>query len=150
MESNTIINKCIQVEKSAASIYKDLMKQFPEHKDFWQDLFNDEIEHTSFLRDVKSLHLKDELQKIDLLPSLPTINMALDFADNITKKIKSGPVSLDEALAMTLELEESMVETFTNKIIADLMSCEDENGYKKIVSDEIRHLNKIKKMIKSQ
>ena len=148
MERNTIINKCIQLEKSAASIYKDLMKQFPEHKDFWQDLFNDEIEHTSFLRDVKSLHLKDELQKIALLPSLPTINMALDFADNITKKIESGPVSLDEALAMTLELEESMVETFTNKIIADLMSCEDENGYKKIVSDEIRHLNKIKKMIK--
>lgn len=150
MERNTIINKCIKVETSAASIYKDMMKQFPEHKEFWQGLFNDEIEHASFLRDVKSLNLKDELQKIDLLPSLPTINMALDLADHITGKIRSGPVSLDEALAMTLELEESMIETYTYKIIANLISCEDENGYKKIVSAEKRHLNKVKKMIQSQ
>jgi rubrerythrin len=150
METNTLISKCIKAEKSASSIYKDMMKQFPEYKDFWQDLFNDEIEHASFLRDVKSLNLKDEMQKIDLLPSLPTINMALELADHITGKIKSGPVSLDEALAMTLELEESMVETYTNKIIANLMSCEDKTGYKKLISDEKRHLNKVKKMIKSQ
>lgn len=144
-----MISKCIETEKSASSIYKDMMKQFPEHKDFWLGLFNDEIEHVSFLRDVKSLNLKDELEKIDLLPSLPTINMALDLADHITGKINSGPVSLDEALAMTLELEESMIETYTNKIIANLMSCDDKSGYKKIVSDEKRHLNKVKEMIKS-
>ena len=150
MEINTLISKCFKVEISATYIYKDMMKQFPENKDFWHGLFNDEIEHASFLRDVKSLNLKDELQKIDLLPSLTTINMALELAENITGKIKSGPVSLDEALAMTLELEESMVETYTNKIIANLLSCEDENEYKKIVSDEMRHLNKVKKMIKSQ
>ena len=147
MERNTLISKCIKVEQSATSIYKYMMKQFPEHKDFWQGLFNDEIEHVSFLRDVISLNLKDELHKIDLLPSLPTINMALELADNITGKIKSGPVSLDEALAMTLELEETMIETYTNKIIANLISCDDENGYKNIVSDEKNHLNKIKKMI---
>ena len=150
MDRNTLISKCIKVEKSATSIYKDMMKQFPEHKDFWQGLLNDEIEHASFLRDVTSLNLKDELQKIDLLPSLPTINMAIELADHISGKIRSGPVSLDEALAMTLELEESMIETYTNKIIANLISCEDENGYKKIVSDEKRHLNKVKKMIQSQ
>ena len=150
MERNTIINKCIKVEKTATYIYKDLMKQFPEHKDFWHSLCNDEIEHASFLRDVKSLKLKDELQKIDLLPSMPTINMALELADKITGKIKSGSASLNEALTMTLELEESMVETYTNKLIANLMSCEDENGYNKIISDEKRHLNKVKNMIKAQ
>ena len=150
MERNTLISKCIKAEKSATSIYKYMMKLFPEHKNFWLGLFNDEIEHASFLRDVKSLNLKDELQKVDLLPSLPTINMALDLADHITEKINSGPVSLDEALAMTLELEESMIETYTNKIIANLMSCDDETGFKKVISDEKRHLNKVKKMIKSQ
>ena len=59
MGRDTIMNKCIKIETFAASIYKDMMKQFPEHEDFWQGLFNDEIEHASFLRDIKSINLKE-------------------------------------------------------------------------------------------
>jgi hypothetical protein len=49
---------------------------------------------------------------------------------------------------MALKLEKSMVEMYTNKIIVNLISCEDEPSYKKIVSDEKKHINKLNKMLK--
>jgi hypothetical protein len=55
MNRNSIINGCMKIERSAANIYKNLMKKFPEKEDFWKNLFDDEVEHLSFLKDVKSL-----------------------------------------------------------------------------------------------
>lgn len=150
MERNSVINGCIKAERSAASIYKKFMQLFPEHKDFWKILFDDEIKHLSFLMDVKSLGLINEMKKIDLPPSMPVIKKTLKLADSITKKTQGGSLSLVNALKMTLKLEESMVETYTNKLIAILLSCENELSYKKIITEEKKHINKIKKMMKLQ
>jgi rubrerythrin len=148
MAKNELINGCIKVEKSAASIYKKLMKKFPDRKDFWKELFDDEISHLSFLNDVKSLGLTDEIQKMEASPSISLVNEAVKMAENIIAKIIADSISFKKALSMALKLEESAVETYTNKIIADLISCEDELAYKKMVADTKKHINKIKKMMK--
>jgi rubrerythrin len=148
MDKNELIHGCIKAEKSAASIYKKLMKMFPEKKDFWKELFDDEINHLSFLNDVKSLGLTDAMEKIELPPSTAMINKTLKLADDLTAKITADSISFKKALAMALKLEESMVETYTNKIIANLISCKDESSYKKMVSDEKKHINKLNKMMK--
>jgi len=150
MDKNAVISGCIKVEKSVASLYGKLMKIFPDKKDFWKDLFNDETEHLAFLRDVKSLGQTDELKTIELPPSLPIINETLKMAGTTTEKISKGSVSLKNSLKMMLQLEESLVETYTNKVIAHLMSCDNEPSYKKILADEKKHVNKIKKMMKLQ
>ena len=146
-QKHELINGCIKVEKSAASVYKKLMKKFPEKKDSWKELFDDEINHLSFLNDVKSLGLIDVMHKLDSLPSIVIINETVKMADDLTAKIVADSISLKKALVMALKLEESMVETYTNKLIANLISCEDEVSYKKIVADEKKHINKIKKMM---
>ena len=147
MAKNALIHGCMKVEKSAASTYKKLMKKFPENKEFWKELFNDEINHLSFLNDVKSLGLIDVMHKLDSLPSIAIINETVKMADDLTAKIIADSISLKKVLVMALKLEESMAETYTNKLIANLISCEDEVSYKKIVADEKKHINKIKKMM---
>jgi rubrerythrin len=150
MSTNNLINGCIKVEKSAASIYKNLMKKFPEKKEFWKNLFDDEVEHASFFKDLKNLGLIDTLQRMDSTPSISIINKTLKSADNIIDKIKGGTLSFNNALKITLKFEESMVEIYTNKVIANLLSCEDKPSHKKLIADERKHMNKIKKMIKLQ
>jgi rubrerythrin len=150
MGEKAFINGCIKIEKSAASIYKNLMKKFPEEKEFWKRLFDDEVEHSSFFSDVKSLGLIADMQKMDSKPSMPIINAALRSTGSIIKKITKRSLSLEDALKMALKLEETMVETYTNKLIAKLLTCENEPSYKKIISDERKHINKIKNMMKSQ
>ncbi len=148
MAKKELINGCIKVEKSAASVYKKLMKKFPDRKDFWNELFDDEISHLSFLNDVKSLGLTDEIQKMESSPSIAIVNKTVKMADDVTAKIAADSISFKKALSMTLKFEESMAEMYTNKIIAQLISCEDKPSYKKMVADEKKHINKIKKMMK--
>jgi len=148
MAKNEFINGCIKVEKSAASMYKKLMTKFPDRQDYWKELFDDEISHMSFLNDVKSLGLIDEIQKMEASPSISLINKTVKMAEDLTAKIKEDPISFKKALSLVLKFEESMVEIYTNKIIANLISCDDEPSYKKMVADEKKHINKIKKMMK--
>jgi rubrerythrin len=148
MDRNDLINGCIKIESAAASTYSKLMQLFPDKKDFWEGLYNDEKEHISFLNDVKSLGLSDEVQKMDLLPTKPMIREALSLSNKISKKISNGPVIFKEALSLSLELEKSMVETYSNKIIASLLSCEDEASFKSLITSEKKHEEKIQKMLK--
>lgn len=150
MDAKTILDKCVKVERAAASIYNSFMRQLPDDRDFWQDLFDDEVEHVSFLNDVKSLMLIDELQKIEISPSVEIIERALSLAEKITKKTGSRSLSRKDALAMALQLEESMVETYTNRLIASLLSCENETDYKTIVADENRHIDKVRRMLEEK
>ena len=147
MKINDIINGCIKVEKSVASIYSTFMQLFPEEKDFWEGLYKAEIEHSSFLMDTKSLGLINELKKISLLPSMQIINKTLKLVDNITKKISKNPISLKSALKMTLVLEETIVEVYTNKAIENLLDCDNKSCIKKILLDGKLHIDKVKDMI---
>jgi len=147
MQSNDIVSKCIQVEKNAAAIYNELLKLFPEQSDFLRGLFDDEVEHLNFFNDIKSLGLKNELKIIDSPPSLPTLNKTLQLADSIIEEVRTSSVTFKDALEMVLKFEESLAETYTNKLIAHLMSCEDESRFEQLMSDEKKHINKIKKQL---
>ena len=148
MYKTALINGCIKVEDSVASIYSNLMQVFPEKKDFWGSLFNDEREHIAFLTDVKSLELSDEIEKVDLLPTMPMIDKTLRLAEDVNEKIKSRSLTFNDALSMTLEIEESMVETYSNKIVAKLLSCADESSCEKFITDEKSHVEKISIMMR--
>ncbi|UCH80263.1 MAG: hypothetical protein JSW20_11030 [Nitrospiraceae bacterium] len=148
MEGIEIINGCIKVESAASSIYSKLMQLFPEEHDFWEELYNDEKEHISFLNDVRALGLIDEVKKMDVLPTKPMIKDALKLANKISKKIHNNSLTFKEALDLTLELEESIVETYTNKLIVYLLSCDNEASFNDFITNGREHENKIKRKIK--
>lgn len=148
MAKNAIISGCMKVERSALYVYKTLMKKFPDKREFWRELADDEVDHLSFLNDVQSLGLADIMQRTDPLPTMKNINDAIKIADDLVAKIREDSLSLKKTLAIILKLEETLVETYTNRLIAKLISCNDEVPYKKIVADEKKHVNKIKKMMK--
>ena len=148
MEQKDFINGCIKVENTVASIYSRLMELFPDKKEFWGSLLNDEREHIAFLNDVKSLELITEMEKLDFPPSMDIIKKTIKSADKVTEKLCDHSDSVKDTLIMALKLEESMVEIYTNQLIAKLLSCDDETPVAKVVADEKTHINKIRKMMK--
>jgi rubrerythrin len=148
MYRTTILKGCIEVEHSVASIYSKLMQVFPEKKDFWGSLYDDEREHEAFLSDVKSLRLNDDIQRMEELPPLGSVDKTLRLTDDIKNDISTDKISFKDALALTLKLEESMVEIYTNQLIAKLLPCDDEKPIAKVVADEKSHIKNIKKMMK--
>ncbi len=149
MYRTAILQGCINVEHSVASIYSNLMQVFPEKKDFWGSLYNDERDHIAFLSDVKSLGLIDDIEKVDLLPTLPMIDKTLKLADAVIEKIKSSSISFYDALLMTLQIEESMVETYTSQMVGKLLSSADESSCEMFITDEKSHVEKIRIMMRA-
>ena len=150
MESSEKINGCIAIEQAVASIYSTFMKLFPGDKDFWEGLQRDEIDHSSFLQDASSLMIFSELPTQVQQPSVSFIVKTLEFTQNIKKQILLNPVSLEDALHIALKLEEPMVETYTNVLIADSKAVDDKSYFmdlEKMLFEERGHINKIKNMM---
>ncbi|UCH46146.1 MAG: hypothetical protein JSV11_05445 [Nitrospiraceae bacterium] len=148
MEEVDVVNGCIKVENSVASLYSKLMEVFPENKAFWEVLLNDEREHIAFLTDVKAQGLISEMEKMDLPPSMKLIQSSLKMVDKAGSRISDEPITMKNALKLALKIEESLVEIYTNEMIANLLSCEDGASYAELKNDEKKHVDRIRKEMK--
>jgi rubrerythrin len=150
MELSDRLNGCIAIEKAVASIYDTFMKLFPNEKDFWESLVKDEFEHSSFLKDAESLKVIDYLPSEAQPPLIPFIVKTLEYAQITHKRIMCNPVSLEEALNIALTLEQSMVETYTNELIADSHADNNKSYFRdveKMIIGERGHISKIKNLM---
>jgi hypothetical protein len=147
MGKNSIIHDCIAVEKAVASIYSTFIQLFPQEKTFWEDLFNDEIEHLSFLIDAEHFGIFQKPQTRVPFPLIKAVERTLKFVEEVSQEIRFRPVSLEDALTLSLKLEETMVETFANKAIADMLATDDESFTEKLLTGEKIHIDKIRLMM---
>jgi rubrerythrin len=146
MEIYQLINVCLVTEDVVASIYNRFMQLFPQEKDFWEDLYNDEQKHTSFLTNTADSGKFDEMPIADSGFSMPLLDRTKTFIANIRNQIEFNPVSLEEALKIALKIEETMVEAFTNELMANL-SPSDESSFHEMLMEEKTHIAKIKNMM---
>lgn len=147
MDLTSLINGCIQMEQTVASIYSTFTQLFPEEEIFWEDLFRDEMDHASWLTDVNYIESIDLLPSNEILPSMKQIENSLSFAENKRMHIKSNPVTLEEALKIALKLEETTVETFANELKANLFASDYRSLSEKLLIAEKLHIDKIKDMM---
>ncbi|MBI4825618.1 MAG: hypothetical protein HY807_04265 [Nitrospirae bacterium] len=149
-EQKDRINGCIAVEHAVASIYGSFMKMFPEERGFWEALHNDEVEHSIFLIDTLNLFDGAKLPPDMHPPALPFVVKTLEFANNINFRIRMSRVSLEEALKIALELEETMVEIFINNLISGMMSenkISSSTDFNRVLAAEKEHVTRIRDMM---
>jgi len=93
-----LVDICLVTEDAVASIYNRFMQLFPEGKDFWEDLYEDERRHASFLIEAADRGRFDEMRTADLGFSMPLLDRTKTFVENISNQIAFNPVSLEDAL----------------------------------------------------
>jgi hypothetical protein len=148
MEIHNLIDGCVAMEKAVSSIYSTFMRLFPEEKDFWGDLCKDELEHSSFLNNSDYQKILNRGLQITMMPpSKSLIERTLDLAGKINKQIQFETISPEDAFKMALKLEESMVETFANEFIANLIALDDKKVVETILAGERLHVDKIREMM---
>jgi hypothetical protein len=150
MEKHDRISGCIEIEQTVASIYSDFMNRFPEEKEFWVGLFYDEIDHASFLNKVDYFKFVPGLPKDTSLPESPFIAKTMEYALSVQNHIKFKQISFEDALKMSLILEEAMVETFMNEVMV-VINRTDDRSYNRdldnMLIEERGHVSKIKNMM---
>ena len=143
-----LIKGCVAIEKTVALIYSQFMQLLQEEIDFWVNLYKDEIKHSLFLVEAGTMGLFSDLKDSEMLLTIPLIHKTLSFAEKISARVQSTPVSLEDALKLALKLEESIVETFANDMIAVFSAGENVMSIQKMVAEERQHVDKIRnKMI---
>ena len=134
------------MEEAVAGLYSRFMRLFPQEKDFWEDLYKDEISHTSFLTEAADRGIFDEMHPEDLGFSMDQLDRTRTFVENIHNNIQSNPISFEDALNIALKIEETVVEAFANELIACL-SPSDKNALVQMLMEEKTHIAKIKNMM---
>ena len=150
MELVQLINGCITVEEAAASLYRMFMDIFPDDRDFWEDLYKDEIEHSFWLMSGSRSEVIELLPSKNLMPSMGHVDHTLKFIQGKIVQAKNNPVTFEAALRTALEIEESMVEIFTNEITANLLATDHRSLNAKLIAAEKIHVTKIEDMMISR
>jgi hypothetical protein len=147
MDMNHFVNGCIAVEETVASLYRIYMDLLPDERLFWQDLYRDELEHSFWLTSGSRSEAIELLPSKKLLPSMEHITKTLAFVEGKIAHAKTSPVTFEAALMTALEIEESMVEMFTNEITANVLATDNESLNDKLIAAEKIHVTKIEDMM---
>jgi rubrerythrin len=142
-----IINGCIAMEYSVASMYSAFMHLFPKYSKFWKDLLYDEMEHASQLKNYPYVKGMELFPTMDPLPSVELIENSIENTDNQIRQIRAISVSLKDALKIAMRLEETLLEIYSDEFMEHILAIEHEPLNKKLVSFEMSHMNKIVDMM---
>lgn len=104
----TLLEQC---EEAVSELYKEYAKCFPHHKEPWQRLANDEIQHAEWIRTLRariqdgSVHLSEQrrVQPERIVASLDQIAAEIVRA-------RAGQMLIVDAFAAALRLEKDIIE----------------------------------------
>jgi len=147
MDIQHFINGCIAVEETVASLYRIYMDIFPDDKDFWEDLYRDEIEHSFWLTSGSRSEVIELLPSKVPMPTMEHVTNTLSFIESKIDQAKSNPITFKVALGIAHKIEESMVEIFTNEITANLLATDQKSLHEKLIAAEKIHVTKIEDLM---
>jgi rubrerythrin len=147
MELSQKLEACLKIEMLCEEIYYSMCNIFPEAKQLFRQLAEEEERHADILTISAGFHNMGVMPAIVVPDSVPKIKESLDLAEKIRREIEEKTISLREALHMALQLEESVAEVYFNELMADKSDEEIISHLQRYYKDEMRHTERIKRYI---
>ncbi len=147
MDLSERLNACLKVETLCEEIYYSLCSLFPEAKELFQKLAEEEERHADILTICAGFQDIGALPDMMVLNSVPQIMQSIDIAEEIKAKIEKENISLLAALHMTLELEEAVAEIYFNEVMTEKSDIEVISYLQQFYKNEISHTQRIEDFI---
>jgi len=147
MELSERLNACLKVETLCEEIYYSLCSLFPEARELFQKLAEEEERHADILTICSGFQNVGALPDTIVLNSFPQIIKSIDTAEKVKAKIADEDISLFKALYMTLELEEAVAEIYFNEVMTEKSDIEVISYLQQFYKDEISHTQRIEDFI---
>lgn len=116
-----IIELLYKQEILLAKLYKIFAVQFPDHKDFWQDLAKDELRHAGWVKKLYKAEKKDLIAFSEGKVNAYVMNTFIENLEKTIQRAENGEINLKMAISYTLDFERSLIEknVFTHFEIID-------------------------------
>lgn len=139
------------LEVLCAEIYEELAGLFPESGELWDSLRKDEEKHAEVLIRGYALEARGMLPEELVYPSSAVIKETVLGAKAMKEMLERGELSsLDEALRMSLSLEESGIEGYLTDVLSKETDSRVIAHFKAILKDEKSHVQKLKEAISAR
>lgn len=106
-----IIELLAQNEEVLVDLYKLYSQQYPEYKDFWESISNDEVQHAQWLRDLIGQINSGVLSFNPNRFNQQTVFESLHHGRQSLERARQAAMSAKEALALSLKIEKSLIES---------------------------------------
>ena len=142
-----VIQQLITQESLLSKLYATFAEQFPEYKEFWTKLSEEEATHALQIKilnqaEKKGLVLFDESKTKTYI-----LETFISRLEKIVDKAEKGEVDLSSAFAFALDVETALIEKniFTH---FDSLSDESRSLLEMLQSETLEHVGKVKQMQK--
>lgn len=105
-----VIEMLARNEEIVSQLYKAYAEKFPDHKDFWSQLAEEEIDHADWIHKLHfqieegSVYFNEDRFKMEAIQSF------LDYLNDCLVKAQKEETSLINALSIAWDLENGLIE----------------------------------------
>ena len=141
-----IIELMGEQELLLAKLYNIFADQFLDHKDFWQDLAKDELQHAEWVKKFYQAEKEDLVAFSEGKVNVYSMNAFIENLEKTIQRAENGEINLKMAISYTLDFERSLIEknTFSRFEIIDEKLA---GIMTKLESETRRHLKKAEDMM---
>ena len=98
------------LEKTIGEIYEVFSEIYPEHNNLWETLIMDEKAHAEAIRKLYKLTYEGQALFDESTIDIFTVQSVLDYVKGVHDDAISGKYTEQQALALTYEMEKSLLE----------------------------------------
>lgn len=108
--NSAIVDALIRHEGALASLYQAYATAFPETRDFWRQLVLEERAHADVLRTLKRFLITNGISLNPARFNAVALKISMESVTKTLERLKHGDMTLINAVAIALGLEQAMVE----------------------------------------
>jgi len=131
-----------EYEKVVMELYWVYSEKFPEHRDFWIDMADDERKNTEWITSTIELIKAGKIDYNRDRFNIEAIRISMNFIKAQIQAALDQPVSLQTALGNAASIEDSMAKRKFYEIIKD-DKPEARALYQKFIADNQKHRDKL-------
>lgn len=131
-----------EYETAVMELYWVFSEKFPEHKEFWIDMADDERKNVEWVRSTIELIKVGKIDYDRERFNIEAVRTAMDFIKKQIRETLDRPVTLQAALATAAGIEDSMTKKRFYEIIKD-DNQEARSLHQKFTSENQKHRDKL-------
>jgi rubrerythrin len=148
MELAEKLQACLRVETLCEEIYYSLCNLFPQARELFRQLAEEEERHADILTICGGFQDIGALPAVIVPESVPQIQKSVEIAEELKKMIEGENISLRTALEKALELEESVAEIYFNELMTGESDVEVVSYLQRYYKNETAHTEMIRRFMR--
>jgi len=142
-----LILEAIRAEINMAVLYAWYAKTFPEDRDFWETISEEEKKHASLIKLAQDVLSEEQLSQLFVYDNLDKLKQVNEIIENLIDKYHKDPPEKSEAYNNAAKLESSSFESFYQLKMTDTPQSDDMKVFQKLNEDSKDHAKRIKELL---